>query len=190
MSEEKQEELKIEIPKQGKVTLRKGGDGEVFGPMSMPELEELAAGAYVAPEDQVSFDGEHWVMAHEVAELDMFWMIVPESGEPYGPTTIGTLKEFYLAGEITAQTILKHTRNGEQKALQDVLGEDFMKKIREEEAASARLAVEDKQLEPTLELAKDLHIRQLETDLKSLRQEHERLLQKCRRLEMEQAKRK
>jgi hypothetical protein len=190
MSDDKQEELKPEPVKQEKVTLRKGGDGELFGPMRMPELEELAAGAYVAPEDQISFDGEHWVMAHEIAELKMFWMIVPEEGEPYGPTTIGTLKEFYLAGEITGKTILKHTRNGEEKALKDLLGEEFMKKLQEDEAAAARLAMQAKDLEPTLELAKDLHIRQLETDLKSLRQEHEKLLQKYRKLELEQAKRK
>ena len=76
------------------IKLKKKSDDEIHGPMDMSELVELSRSAFVAPEDEVSFDDGDWVPAPSIPQLEMIWIIRTSDGIEYGPTTVGTIREF------------------------------------------------------------------------------------------------
>lgn len=164
------------------IHLRKN-EGEVFGPMPLSELLTLADSAYVAPGDEISLDGKKWSPATDLPELEMVWFIEAESGEPYGPTTEGTVKEFLVAGEVTPEAKVRHVKTDKTCSVTELLGDEIV-----EQALNAAKQVaegEMPEIERPLEVAKDLRIRRLETDLSRVRREYESLMQNYRKLTAE-----
>ncbi|MBS0659248.1 MAG: DUF4339 domain-containing protein [Verrucomicrobia bacterium] len=84
--------------------LRKKGGEEAFGPVSFAQLHAWAESAQISPLDSVSPDGANWQRAPMLAELQMDWLIELGDGALYGPTTLGALREFVRAGDITAES--------------------------------------------------------------------------------------
>lgn len=162
-----------------RIRLRKVSENEIHGPMDLGELTALATGAYIAPEDEVSYDGEHWVRATEVKELEMDWYICQRGEFAYGPTSKGTLREFLLASEINPETELRHKTTGETSTVAQVLGKETLQEVENIHRDETEEPLED--ILESIESAKDLKIRQLETDLENLRTDHEKLMAQYRK---------
>jgi len=97
--------------------LTKHDDGTIFGPMSFDRLRQWAVDAYISPLDKVSPDSQNWVKAPMVPELQMDYLLELESGQYYGPTTVGAVREFLADGEITGETLVTNCKSGECRPL-------------------------------------------------------------------------
>src|SRR5271156_5207606 len=163
--------------------VRKGPDNSIYGPVDVETLKEWANSAQIAPEDMVDESDDNWRRAPEIDFLEMLWLVKLPGGEIYGPTTVGTLREFINEGLVTEKTLVTHGKTNQSLPLTALVAAvDFEKKrasrrpSKEANKSTASLAVE---------MAKDQHIRQLEEDLKELRREHETLTHKYRQLTLQ-----
>ena len=163
--------------------VRKAADNSIYGPVDSEMLKEWANSAQIAPEDAVDESDDAWRPAPEVEFLEMLWLVKLPGGEIYGPTTVGTLREFIQEGLVTEKTPATHAKTHQSLPLAALVAAvDFEKKRalrrppKERMKSTASLAVE---------MAKDQHIRQLEEDLKELRREHEILTHRYRQLTLQ-----
>jgi hypothetical protein len=162
--------------------VRKSPDNAIYGPVDTGMLKEWANSAQIAPEDQIDESDEQWRPAPEVEFLEMLWVVKLPGGESYGPTTVGTLREFINEGLVTDKTHASHCKTHQSLPLAALVAAvDFEQKRaarrpKEANKSTASLAVER---------AKDQHIRQLEEDLKELRREYDLLTHKHRQLLLE-----
>jgi len=163
--------------------VRKIADNSIYGPVDVEMLKEWANSAQIAPEDMIDETDEAWHPAPDIEFLEMLWMVKLPGGEIYGPTTVGTLREFINEGLVTEKTLATHSKTNQSLPLAALVAAvDFEKKrasrrpSKEANKSTASLAVE---------MAKDQHIRQLEEDLKELRREHEILVHKFRQLSLQ-----
>jgi arsenate reductase-like glutaredoxin family protein len=163
--------------------IKKAPDDSIYGPVDVETLKEWANSAQIAPEDMVDESDENWRAAPEIDFLEMVWLVKLPGGETYGPTTVGTLREFINESLVTEKTLVTHRKTRQSLPLTALVAAvDFEKKRasrrppKEANKSTASLAVE---------MAKDQHIRQLEEDLKELRREHETLTHKYRQLTLQ-----
>jgi len=164
--------------------IRKTPDDAIYGPVDAGTLKEWANSAQVAPQDMIDESDDNWRPATQIDFLEMFWMVkLPPSDEPYGPTTIGTLREFIQEGLINEKTLATHAKTLQSLPIAALFAAlEFEKKRslkrppKEAMKSTASLAVE---------MAKDQRIRQLEEDLKDLRREHESLTHRYRQLSLQ-----
>jgi hypothetical protein len=163
--------------------VRKGPDDSIYGPVDKETLKEWANSAQIAPEDMIDESDEKWRNAPEIEFLEMLWLVSLPGGESYGPTTVGTLREFINEGLVTEKTVATHAKTHQSLPLTALVAAvDFEKKralkrpASEANKSTAHLAVE---------MAKDQHIRQLEEDLKELRREHDSLTHRYRQLTLQ-----
>jgi hypothetical protein len=178
------------VPQPGEVNeadltwrVRKKPDDSIYGPVDTDMLKEWANSAQIAPEDMIDESDDQWRPAPEIDFLEMFWMVRLPGGEMYGPTTVGTLREFINEGLVNEKTPAIHARTHQSLPLAALFAAvDFEKK-----RASRRLPAEANKSTASLavEMAKDQHIRQLEEDLKELRREHDQLTHKYRQLSLQ-----
>ena len=163
--------------------IKKAPDNSIYGPVDVETLKEWANSAQIAPEDMVDESDEKWRVAPDLDFLEMVWMVKLSGGETYGPTTVGTLREFIKEGLVTEKTLVTHGKTHQSLPLTALVAAvDFEKK-----RASRRPPTEVNKSTASLavEMAKDQHIRQLEEDLRELRHEHETLTHKYRQLTLQ-----
>jgi hypothetical protein len=163
--------------------VKKAPDDSIYGPVDVETLKEWANSAQIAPEDMVDESDDNWRRAPELDFLEMLWLVKLPGGEIYGPTTVGTLREFINEGLVTEKTLATHGKTHQSLPLTALVAAvDFERKramrrpATERNKSTASLAVE---------MAKDQHIRQLEEDLKELRKEHENLTHRYRQLSLQ-----
>jgi len=163
--------------------IKKAADNSIYGPVDMETLKEWADSAQIAPDDMIDESDENWRLAPEIDFLEMLWLVKLPSGEIYGPTTVGTLREFINEDLVTEKTLATHGKTHQSLPLTALVAAvDFERKRAmrrppsEVNKSTASLAVE---------MAKDQHIRQLEEDLNELRREHETLTHKYRQLTLQ-----
>jgi ribosomal protein L19E len=137
----------------------------------------------IAPEDMIDESDEEWRLSPDVEFLEMYWQVKLPTGEIYGPTTVGTLREFINEALVSEKAMAEHAKTRQSLPLTAlVAAADFEKKraLRRpgvgQNKSTALLAVD---------MAKDQHIRQLEEDLKELRREHEILVHRYRQLTLQ-----
>jgi hypothetical protein len=99
--------------------LLKNDDGALFGPISFEQLREWAVDAQVSPLDKVSQDERNWVKAPMVPELSMDYLVEVSPDQFYGPTTLGAVREFLVAGEINGDTPITNCRDGSVMKVSD-----------------------------------------------------------------------
>jgi len=114
--------------------LRKSHDGSTFGPIPFHQLRQWAADAQVSPLDHVSTDGRTWLKAPMVPELAMDYLIEVGPDQFYGPTTVGAIREFLEAGEITAESTITNCKDTTQLLVKDLFAAD---EIEDGDAAEA-----------------------------------------------------
>ncbi|MFL6499277.1 MAG: hypothetical protein ACJ8LL_00990 [Candidatus Udaeobacter sp.] len=100
--------------------LRKHEDGSTFGPVQFDQITRWAAAAQIAPHDTLSNDGQTWVRAPMVPQLSMDWLVELTTENYYGPTTLGTLREFIRVGEIDAETVVINSCDGTRRQVQEM----------------------------------------------------------------------
>jgi hypothetical protein len=163
--------------------VKKAADQAVYGPVDSEMLKEWANSAQIAPEDMIDESDENWRAAPEIDFLEMLWQVKLPGGEVYGPTTVGTLREFINEGLVNEKTPATHAKTHQSLPLAALFAAvDFEKR-----RASRRRPMEANKSTALLavEMAKDQHIRQLEEDLKELRKEHDTLIHKYRQLSLQ-----
>jgi ribosomal protein L19E len=163
--------------------VKKMPDNAVYGPVDTETLKEWAQSAQISPQDEIDISDENWCPAPEIEFLEMLWMVILPDDELYGPTTVGTLREFIHEGLISEKTLATHAKTNQSLPIAALFAAvEFEKKRalrrppKEAKKSTASLAVE---------MAKDQRIRQLEEDLKELRKEHESLTHKYRQLTLQ-----
>ncbi len=163
--------------------VKKAPDNAIYGPVDAEMLRDWANSAQVAPQDLIDESDENWRRASEVEFLEMLWLVKLPDDEIYGPTTVGTLREFIHEGLISEKTLATHKKTNQALPIAALFAAvEFEKKRalkrppKEAMKSTASLAVD---------MAKDQRIRQLEEDLKELRQEHETLTHKFRQLTLQ-----
>jgi len=163
--------------------IKKMPDNTVYGPVSAEVLKDWANSAQIAPHDLVDESDQKWRPASEVDFLEMLWMVNLPGDEVYGPTTVGTLREFIAERLITEKTEATHIRTNQSLPIAALFAAlEFEKKRamkrppKEVMKSTASLAVD---------MAKDQRIRQLEEDLKEIRREHESLTHRFRQLSLQ-----
>jgi hypothetical protein len=102
--------------------LLKNDDGALFGPIPFPQLQQWAHEAQVSPLDKVSTDQQTWVKAPMIPELGMDYLIEVSPDQFYGPTTLGAVREFLLAGEVNGDTRITNCKDGSDGVLKDIPG--------------------------------------------------------------------
>ncbi|MDR1146335.1 MAG: DUF4339 domain-containing protein [Verrucomicrobiales bacterium] len=153
--------------------LRKLNDAEVYGPMNAAELRQLIESAYVSPEDEIATEDDQWQPVTEFPELGMVWRIQARDGTLYGPTSLGTIREFIRTGEIQFDD---RVAKGEEKprTIAELLGEAEVARLKTE-IKTSRSASSGQQLEKALETAREIRIRNLEANLERLQREYDEL---------------
>lgn len=100
--------------------LMKNDDGTIFGPISFELLQQWGMDAQISPLDKVSNDEKTWVKAPMVPELQMDFLVEVSPDQFYGPTTLGAVREFLTAGEITIDTPVTNCRDGSVRLVRDI----------------------------------------------------------------------
>ena len=164
--------------------IKKSPDSAIYGPVDSATLKEWASSAQIAPQDMVDESDDNWRPAPQVDFLEMVWQVrVPPGDEIYGPTTIGTLREFIQEGLVNERTLATHVKTNQSLPIAALFAAvEFEKKRalkrppKEAMKSTASLAVD---------MAKDQRIRQLEEDLRDLRREHDSLTHRYRQLSLQ-----
>ena len=167
----------------GNWRVRKIADQAIYGPVNTEMLKDWANSAQIAPEDMIDESDENWRSAPDVDFLEMMWQVKLPGGQVYGPTTVGTLREFINEGLVNEKTPATHAKTHQSLPLAALFAAvDFEKR-----RASRRRPMEVNKSTASLavEMAKDQHIRQLEEDLRELRKEHDELIHKFRQLTLQ-----
>ncbi len=100
--------------------LLKHGDNSIFGPVSLAQLKEWADMAMISPLDKVSPDQVEWIKAPMLADLGMDYLVQVGEQAFYGPTTLGALREFLDADEISPETPIIDTCHGGISSVADL----------------------------------------------------------------------
>ena len=101
--------------------LRKAHDGSQFGPIPFSQLLQWSAEAQISPLDRVSTDEATWVKAPMIPELEMDYLIHVSEDHYYGPTTVGSIREFLSAGEITYESQITNCKDATQLQVKDLI---------------------------------------------------------------------
>ena len=100
--------------------LQKYEDETLFGPMPFDQLKQWAFDAQISPLDKISHDGNTWVKAPMVPDLEMDYLVEVSPDQYYGPTTFGAIREFLHMGEIHADTEVTNCRDGTKAPLKEI----------------------------------------------------------------------
>jgi hypothetical protein len=163
--------------------VKKLPDGIIYGPVDEATIKEWANAAQISPEDLIDVSDENWVPAPQVEFLNMIWVVKLPGDEIYGPTSVGTLREFIAEGLLTDKNIATNVMTTQSLPIGALLAAlDF-----EHKRALRRASPEANKstLMINIDRAKDQRIRQLEEDLRAIRKEHENLVHKYRQLTLE-----
>ena len=101
--------------------LRKAHDGSQFGPIPFSQLLQWSAEAQISPLDRVSTDEATWVKAPMIPELEMDYLIHVSEDHYYGPTTVGSIREFLDAGEITYESQITNCKDATALRVKDLI---------------------------------------------------------------------
>jgi len=163
--------------------VRKTPGNSIYGPVDAEMLKEWANSAQVAPQDMIDKGDENWQPACQIDFLEMFWIVKMPGDVTYGPTTVGSLREFIHDGLVTEKTVATHVKTDQSLPIAALFAAvEFEKKRamkrppKEAMKSTASLAVD---------MAKDQRIRQLEQDLKDLRTEHDSLVHRFRQVTLQ-----
>jgi ribosomal protein L19E len=187
-NEDRNSEVEL-LPEQGALPMlwrvKKSADGSIYGPVDVNTLKEWANSAQIAPQDMIDLSDDNWRNAPDIDFLDMLWLVNLPGDDVYGPTTLGTLREFVQESLISEKTVATHAKTNQSLPI----GALFAAVEFEKRRAQRRPPKESKSMKSTaslaVDMAKDQRIRQLEEDLKELKHEYEMLTHKYRQLSLQ-----
>ncbi|MCX6995708.1 MAG: hypothetical protein NTV49_01150 [Kiritimatiellaeota bacterium] len=83
-------------------------EGDLYGPVAWPAVLQWAAHGRIGPEDPLSADGDRWVPAPSVAELNLVWVVTLDDGAQAGPYHASMLVELLADGAVSGSTRMHH----------------------------------------------------------------------------------
>ncbi len=75
-------------------------DGAASGPVDLDTLRRMAAEGQLTATSRLSTDGEHWIQAAHMPELEMDWLVLVSQEEVLGPFAVAALEVLRAAGHI------------------------------------------------------------------------------------------
>ena len=81
-------------------------DGSVFGPVPAADLRNWAEQGRIAPGNQISKDKKSWILAEDLPDLDMRWMVQLSGDTVYGPLNIKALGDLVRDGTVSPTSVL------------------------------------------------------------------------------------
>jgi len=103
-------------------------NGDIFGPVAFSALRSWVEDGRVSPLSEVSSDGEKWVLAVQVDDLEMNCVAEIEPGTFYGPIHRTAMRELITAGSISADATVYCNEKKSDSELSHVI-EDLKLKI-------------------------------------------------------------
>lgn len=95
--------------------LKKGKDGQAFGPVDLDTLERWAANGQISPMDTlVDLDTGKNYAPYEVSDLEMIWEVTLGDGAVYGPTHANAVRVFVREGQILPKDTVRDIVRGEK----------------------------------------------------------------------------
>ncbi len=91
----------------------RAADGTVYGPVDLQALKEWGLQGRIEPEDEISSDGQNWIPAESLPDLEMDWLVRLEDGALYGPFNLALLPGLVANGDIPESAALEHRHTGE-----------------------------------------------------------------------------
>ena len=102
--------------------LHKHADNHTFGPVTLDQLQFWANQAQISPLDKISPNGTSWMRAPMLEQLHMDYLLEVAPDQFYGPTTLGTVREFLATGEITTETRVTNCCTGKETTAGQIPG--------------------------------------------------------------------
>ncbi len=102
----------------GRIWWVKKGDGATYGPVDLAKLCAWAQSGRIAPDDEVSSDGEGWAPAPGMTELEMDWLIEFPGGETFGPLHRQVIEDMSKDGTLEDGTHMVHRSTGQRRLLE------------------------------------------------------------------------
>jgi hypothetical protein len=96
-------------------------DGTVYGPVAITRLCEWAAECRITPDHLVSSDGNTWLAAHEVPELDMNWLVTLPNGRACGPLNVFAVNHLIRKGDLDPASVAQNCHTGRCSPAGDLL---------------------------------------------------------------------
>ncbi|MFH0953153.1 MAG: GYF domain-containing protein [Verrucomicrobiota bacterium] len=96
-------------------------NGEIYGPVDLPTLQDWARDGRVAPQDQLSQDQKSWSPAPNLADLAMDWKVELRDGTLYGPLNLFALKELVEDGSVSRRARVVHKVSKEASVVSEAL---------------------------------------------------------------------
>jgi hypothetical protein len=159
--------------------LLKHNDSNVFGPITLEQLQCWSDQAQISPLDRVSNNGNIWMRAPMLEELGMDYILEVAPNQFYGPTALGAIREFLAMGEISEETRVTNCCTGKESSVGDLTGSTIShKEVAPPPRASIRMNLQQRirELEETLmverrsrEIAEHL-VAKLETQLSEIKE--------------------
>ncbi len=122
--------------------LLKSEDNSVFGPVPLKQLKKWAQEAQISPLDKISTDRQSWERAPMLAQLEMDWLVEVTANELYGPTTVGSVVEFLVHGEINEETTVIYSVDGSKHRLGDIAEREIEPSTGEESDDDTGMTIE------------------------------------------------
>jgi hypothetical protein len=95
--------------------LKKGKDGQIFGPVDMDTLMRWSANGQISPMDTViDLDNKKHYAPYEISELEMIWEVTLQDGAVYGPTHANAVRVFVREGQILPKDTVRDILRGEK----------------------------------------------------------------------------
>lgn len=95
--------------------------GDTYGPVTLSVLSDWAAQLRIVPGNEVSQDGETWMLAEEVPELKMVWYAELPDGRTYGPFNVLAVPNLFNDGTIPAEAKLTNSETGKSLMVHELL---------------------------------------------------------------------
>ena len=132
--------------------LMKRDDSTLFGPIAFEQLYHWAQDAQISAFDMVSTDQVQWSKAPMIPELEMDFIVEVGPDQYYGPTTLGALREFIRAGEISQESLILNCKNGTEHQVKDFPELQFSEEEQQPVRTSTRVSLQKRvrQLEEAL----------------------------------------
>jgi hypothetical protein len=86
----------------------------IHGELTLDILRQWAESGRILPANEISNDGETWIVASELPDLKMDWVVTLKSGVVHGPLNLLSVPLLFRRGVIDQDAVLENRRNDQK----------------------------------------------------------------------------
>ena len=86
----------------------------IHGELTLDTLRQWAESGRILPDNEISSDGETWIVASELPDLKMDWVVTLKSGVVHGPLNLLSVPSLFRRGVIDQDAVLENRRNDQK----------------------------------------------------------------------------